>query len=158
MRDFRDAKAMAQTLRETLTAKAITISHSESLELVSKMLGISDWNALSALVQSEQRKAGVPAAKPSGAAICPALPIKDFVLFPTMALPLFVAREKTKHALDQAFHSNREIVLVTQRDEAVEEPGFSDVYEVGVLARLLELERLPDDTTMKIIVQRTGAL
>jgi ATP-dependent Lon protease len=76
--------------------------------------------------------------------------MKDFVLFPTMALPLFVAREKTKHALDQAFHS--EIVLVTQRDEAVEEPGFSDVYEVGVLARLLELERLPDGT-MKIIVQ-----
>jgi ATP-dependent Lon protease len=44
MRDFRDAKAMAQTLRESLDHKAINISHSESLELVSKMLGIADWN------------------------------------------------------------------------------------------------------------------
>jgi len=153
MRDFRDAKAMAQTLRETLTAKAITISHSESLELVSKMLGISDWNTLSALLQSEQRTAGVPAIKPSGAAICPALPIRDFVTFPTMTLPLFVGREKTKYALDQAFQSNREVVLVTQRDDAVEEPGFGDIYEVGVLARLLELEPLADGTTLKIVVQ-----
>jgi ATP-dependent Lon protease len=146
MRDFRDAKAMAQTLRETLTAKGITVSHSETLELVSKMLGISDWNTLSALLQSEERKAGVPAAKPGGAAICPALPIRDFVPFPTMTFPIFVAREKTKHALDQAFHGNREVVLVTQRDDAVEEPGSGDVYEVGVLARLLDIEQLPDGT------------
>jgi ATP-dependent Lon protease len=146
MRDFRDAKAMAQTLRESLTAKGITISHSESLELISKVLGISDWNTLSALLQSEERKAAVQAAKPGGAAICPALPIRDFVPFPTMTFPLFVAREKTKHALDQAFQSTREVVLVTQRDDAVEEPGSGDVYEVGVLAMLLELERLPDGT------------
>ena len=51
MRDFRDAKSMAQTLRESLTAKAVTISHSESLELVSKMLGVADWNTLSALLR-----------------------------------------------------------------------------------------------------------
>ena len=48
MRDFRDAKAMAQTLRESLTTKAVTISHSESLELVSRMLGVADWTTLSA--------------------------------------------------------------------------------------------------------------
>jgi ATP-dependent Lon protease len=46
-----------------------------------------------------------------------------------MIFPLFVAREKTKHALDQAFQSNREVVLVIQRDDAVEEPGSGDVYE-----------------------------
>jgi ATP-dependent Lon protease len=50
MRDFRDAKAMAQTLRDSLTSKAVTISHSESLELVSKMFGAADWNTLSALI------------------------------------------------------------------------------------------------------------
>jgi ATP-dependent Lon protease len=50
MRDFRDAKAMAQTLRYSLTSKAVTISHSESLELVSKMFGAADWNTLSALI------------------------------------------------------------------------------------------------------------
>ena len=55
MRDFRDEKAMAQTLRESLTTKAVTISHSESLELVSKMLGVADWNTLSALLQADHR-------------------------------------------------------------------------------------------------------
>jgi ATP-dependent Lon protease len=50
MRDFRDAKAMAQTLRASLTAKTVTISHSESLELVSKMFGAADWNTLSAQI------------------------------------------------------------------------------------------------------------
>ena len=48
MRDFRDAKAMAHTLRESLAARDLTISHSESLELVSRMLGVADWNTLSA--------------------------------------------------------------------------------------------------------------
>ena len=62
MRDFRDAKSMAQTLRESLTAKAVTISHSESLELVSKMLGVADWNTLSALLQTEGRGPELPAA------------------------------------------------------------------------------------------------
>jgi len=55
MRDFRDAKSMAQTLRDSLTAKAVTISHSESLELVSKMFGAADWNTLSAQIQAGRR-------------------------------------------------------------------------------------------------------
>jgi hypothetical protein len=53
MRSYRDAKAMAQILRETLAIRTISISHSESLELVSKMLGFSDWNTLSAKIQKE---------------------------------------------------------------------------------------------------------
>ncbi|MDU1809341.1 MAG: glyoxalase superfamily protein, partial [Bradyrhizobium sp.] len=52
MRDFRDAKLMAQTLRDSLTTKSITISHSQSLELVSRMFGVADWNTLSALIKS----------------------------------------------------------------------------------------------------------
>lgn len=54
MRDFRDAKAMAQSLREALAAKTISITHSESLELVSRMLGAPDWNTLSALIKDNQ--------------------------------------------------------------------------------------------------------
>src|SRR5258707_6630583 len=101
MRDFRDAKTMAQTLRESLTAKAFTISHSESLELVSKMLGVADWNTLSALLQAERRDSGVPAAKRlGGAVIYPAIPLRDLVPFPTATFPLFVGREKTIQALD----------------------------------------------------------
>ncbi|XUJ35937.1 glyoxalase superfamily protein [Bradyrhizobium japonicum] len=63
MRDFRDAKAMAQALRESLTHKAVTISHSESLELVSKMLGAADWNTLSAMLQADRRDTVAPAAR-----------------------------------------------------------------------------------------------
>ncbi|HEY6256477.1 MAG TPA: glyoxalase superfamily protein, partial [Xanthobacteraceae bacterium] len=115
MRDFRDAKAMAQTLREALTAKPVTISHSESLELVSKILGASDWNTLSALIQSERRETGASAPRhPDGALSYPAIPIRDLVPFPTMTFPLFVGREKTKRALDHAFERNREVVLAVQ--------------------------------------------
>jgi Domain of unknown function (DUF3471)/Glyoxalase superfamily protein len=53
MRDFRDAKAMAQTLREALNAKSVSITHSESLELVAKILGFQDWNVLAARIQSD---------------------------------------------------------------------------------------------------------
>ena len=153
MRDFRDAKAMAQTLRESLTTKAVTISHSESLELVSKMLDVSDWNTLSALLQAERREARSPAAKRLGGAVSyPAIPLRDFVPFPTTSFPLFVGREKAMQALDRAFERQREVVLAVQKQGGVDEPGFDDVYDVGVLARLLELQRLPDGT-LKVLAQ-----
>jgi ATP-dependent Lon protease len=145
MRDFRDAKAMAQTLRESLTTKAITISHGESLELVSKMLGVSDRNTLSALLQADRRDTEIPIANSQTAVRSyPALPLRDLVPFPTATYPLFVGREKSMHALNQAFERQREVVLAIQKDGAVGDPGFDDVYEVGVLARLLEISRLPD--------------
>ena len=53
MRDFRDAKAMAQTLREALNARSFSITLSESLELVAKVLGFQDWNVLTARIQSD---------------------------------------------------------------------------------------------------------
>ena len=61
MRDFRDAKAMAQTLREALNAKSVSLTHSESLELTAKILGFHDWNVLAAKIQS-----GSPKASPDG--------------------------------------------------------------------------------------------
>lgn len=59
MRDYREAKAMAQALREALAIKNLTVSHSESLELVSKMLGLPDWNTLSARIQGERNGAAL---------------------------------------------------------------------------------------------------
>jgi ATP-dependent Lon protease len=153
MRDFRDAKAMAQSLRESLTTKAIDISHSESLELVSKMLGVADWNTLSALLQADRRDAGVPVAKRTAETVSyPAIPIRDLVPFPTATYPLFVGREKTMHALSDAFERQREVVLAIQREAGVDEPRFEDVYEIGVLAQLLDVERLSDGT-LKVLVQ-----
>src|SRR5260370_40104197 len=56
------------------------------------------------------------------------------------------------HALNNAFERQREVVLAIQRDAGVDEPGFADVYEIGVLAQLLEVERLGDGT-LKVLVQ-----
>lgn len=153
MRDFRDAKSMAQTLRESLGAKAVTISHSESLELVSKMLGLADWNTLSALLQTERPGGELPVApRRSGTSTYPVIPIRDLVPFPTGTFPLFVGRVKTMQALDRAFKSLREVVLAVQRDPATDEPEFGDVCEIGVLAQLLQSERL-NDGTLKVLVE-----
>jgi ATP-dependent Lon protease len=153
MRDFRDAKAMAQTLRDSLTHKAINISHSESLELVSRMLGLADWNTLSALLQSERRDSPKPAARlQSTTAIYPAIPLRDLVPFPMVMYPLFIGREKTIQALNHAFERQREVVIAIQRDSGVDEPGFEDIYEVGLLSQLIELERLADGT-IKVLTQ-----
>lgn len=153
MRDFRDAKAMAQTLRQSLNTKAISISHSESLELVSKMFGLADWNTLSAMLGTDRPDTRPPRAKPQAAtATYPAVPLRDLVPFPTATYPLFVGREKTMQALDQAFERQREVVLAIQKDSGTDEPGFGDIHEIGVLAQLLELERLPDGT-LKVLTQ-----
>ncbi len=153
MRNFRDAKSMAQTLRESLTEKAVVISHGESLELVSRMLGVADWNTLSALLKADPRESAAPATpRREGLIHYPAIPIRDLVPFPTMTFPLFIGREKTKQALDQAFAQRREVVLAVQKDADVDNPGFDDLYEVGTLATLMEVDRLQDDT-MKVLVQ-----
>src|SRR5467141_3292353 len=111
MRDFRDAKAMAQTLREALKSKSVSLTHSESLELVAKTLGFHDWNVLSARIQSEHQP---PATKPTtaipestlplalGGAGLPTLPLRDIVLFPQMIAPLFVGRDASKRAVERA--------------------------------------------------------
>jgi ATP-dependent Lon protease len=153
MRDFRDAKSMAQTLRETLSHKTINISHSESLELVAKMLGLADWNTLSALLQAGRHEAATPAARlHSETTVYPAIPLRDLVPFPTAMYPVFVGREKTIQALNHAFERQREVVLAIQRESSVDEPGLEDVYEIGVLAQLVELEPLTDGT-MKVLIR-----
>jgi ATP-dependent Lon protease len=158
MRDFRDAKAMAQTLRESLTTRAVTISHSESLELVSRMLGIADWNTLSALLQVDHHPASSrPAASPvsrerTGAGRYPAVPIRDFVPFPAAVFPLLIGREKTKAALDQAFKSGREVVLAIQKDFGVDEPGPQDVHEIGLLGQLVEHEQM-EDGSLRVMIE-----
>ena len=73
MRDFRDAKAMAQTLREALKPKGVSLTHSESLELIAKSLGFQDWNVLAARIQSEQPR---PRSEPGAS---PAAPPRDHV-------------------------------------------------------------------------------
>jgi ATP-dependent Lon protease len=158
MRDFRDAKAMAQTLRDSLQTRDVSISHGESLELVSKMFGVADWNTMSAMLQADRRDGKpsavkVPTIRPQGEiARYPAVPLRDLVPFPTATYPLFVGRPKTMQALDHAFERQREVVLAVQKQQSIDEPGAGDVHAVGVLAQLLELEPLPDGT-LKVLTQ-----
>jgi ATP-dependent Lon protease len=145
MRDFRDAKAMAQTLRASLTAKTVTISHSESLELVSKMFGVADWNTLSAQIQAGREGPLVAAATHAAeAGRHPAIPIWNFVPFPGGIVPLYACRAKTIQALGRAFQGARQIIVAIQRSSDVDESGLTDVYDVGVLGSVLTLDELAD--------------
>ncbi|GLR86285.1 LON peptidase substrate-binding domain-containing protein [Bradyrhizobium iriomotense] len=158
MRDFRDAKAMAQTLRDSLQIKSISISHGESLELVSRMFGLADWNTMSAMLLADRRDGKTPPARAqatglqTGITSYPAVPLRDLVPFPTATYPLFVGRPKTMQALDHAFERQREVVLAIQKESGTDEPGEGDVHAIGVLAQLLELETLPDGT-LKVLTQ-----
>ncbi|MCA3567233.1 LON peptidase substrate-binding domain-containing protein [Bradyrhizobium sp.] len=145
MRDFRDAKAMARTLRASLTAKTVSISHGESLELVSRMLGVADWNTLSAEIQAS-RDGSLAAATTHAteAGRHPAMPIRDFVPFPGEIAPLYTRSTKAIQALARAFQGARPIVVAIQRSADIDEPGLGDIYDVGVLGSVLTLDQLAD--------------
>ena len=82
----------------------------------------------------------------------PLLPLRDVVVFPYMVIPLFVGREKSIAALEIAMESNKQIALVAQHDAAHEDPDLDQIYEVGVLAQILQLLKLPDGT-VKVLVE-----
>ncbi len=82
----------------------------------------------------------------------PVLPLRDMVVFPHMVVPLFVGRDKSVRALEAVMRDDRQILLVTQIDHAAEDPGTDGMYEVGVLANVLQLLKLPDGT-VKVLVE-----
>ena len=82
----------------------------------------------------------------------PMLPLRDVVVFPHMVVPLFVGREKSIQALEVAMEGSKEILLVSQRDAGTDDPGPSDVFDVGTLATVLQMLRLPDGT-VKVLVE-----
>jgi ATP-dependent Lon protease len=82
----------------------------------------------------------------------PLLPLRDVVVFPHMVIPLFVGREKSVKALDSSMKGDRLIVLATQRDAHVTVPEKDDLYEVGTIAEILQLLKLPDGT-IKVLVE-----
>jgi ATP-dependent Lon protease len=74
----------------------------------------------------------------------PVLMLRDIVVFPYMVVPLFVGREKSKHAIDKALSSDRMILLLTQKNMEIEDPKREDVYEVGTVALIMRMLKLPD--------------
>jgi len=82
----------------------------------------------------------------------PVLPLRDVVIFPHLAQPLFVGREKSVKALTAAMQDGKRILLVAQKHADTDEPGTGDLYDVGTLASILQLLKLPDGT-VKVLVE-----
>ena len=82
----------------------------------------------------------------------PVLPLRDVVVFPSMVIPLFVGREKSIRALDLAMDRGKRILLVAQKSPETDDPVAADLYEVGTLAQVLQLLKLPDGT-IKVLVE-----
>jgi len=84
--------------------------------------------------------------------IAPVLPLRDVVVYPHMAIPLFVGREKSVKALTAAMQDGKRILLVAQKHADTDEPGADDLYDTGTLASILQLLKLPDGT-VKVLVE-----
>ena len=84
--------------------------------------------------------------------ILPVLPLRDIVVFPQMVVPLFVGREKSVKALEQVMQGDKAILLVTQRNSTDDDPSPAAIYEIGVIAHVLQLLKLPDGT-VKVLVE-----
>ncbi len=92
---------------------------------------------------------------PAGSAeILPVLPLRDIVVFPHMIVPLFVGREKSIKALEEVMREDKRILLVAQKNPADDDPSIDAIYEVGTLAQVLQLLKLPDGT-VKVLVEGT---
>ncbi len=85
----------------------------------------------------------------------PVLPLRDIVVFPHMIVPLFVGREKSVLALEETMKNDKQILLVTQKDAAIDEPGPEDIFRVGTIGSVLQLLKLPDGA-VKVLVEGQG--
>lgn len=82
----------------------------------------------------------------------PILALRDVVVYPHMVIPLFVGREKSIQCLEAAMDNDKQIFLVAQKDAAIDEPSVDDIYQVGTVATILQLLKLPDGT-VKVLVE-----
>jgi ATP-dependent Lon protease len=87
----------------------------------------------------------------------PVLPLRDIVVFPDMVAPLFVGRDKSVRALEMIEESENEIMLVAQKDAAIDNPTSGDMHTVGTLATILQLLKLPDGTVKVLVEGKTRA-
>jgi ATP-dependent Lon protease len=88
----------------------------------------------------------------SRGALYPVLPLRDIVVFPHMIVPLFVGREKSVRALEDVMKDDKQILLVTQKNAAQDDPTPADIFSVGTVGTVLQLLKLPDGT-VKVLVE-----
>src|SRR5438552_4102694 len=92
--------------------------------------------------------------RPTESSSLPLLPLRDVVVFPHMVIPLFVGRPKSIKALDVAMETGKHILLVAQKSAAKDEPSAEDLYDIGSVATVLQMLKLPDGT-VKVLVEGT---
>ena len=78
--------------------------------------------------------------------IVPMLPMREEIVFPGLTVPFFVGRQASMDSLDRALGGDRVIFVVSQKDSAVENPTENDLYEIGVLGRIVQVMKLPNGT------------
>ena len=82
----------------------------------------------------------------------PLLPLRDIIVFPHMVVPLFVGREKSVSALEEAMAGDKELVLAAQKKAKTNDPREEDIFAVGTIGHIIQLLRLPDGT-VKVLVE-----
>ncbi|MGB4866885.1 MAG: endopeptidase La, partial [Hyphomicrobium sp.] len=90
--------------------------------------------------------------KAGGKELYPVLPLRDIVVFPYMIVPLFVGREKSIAALEEVMRADKQILLAAQKNAGDDDPATDAIYEIGTLASVLQLLKLPDGT-VKVLVE-----
>ena len=83
--------------------------------------------------------------------ILPVLPLRDIVVFPYMVVPLFVGRSRSIKALEDVMSNNKKIMLLTQKNPDCDDPEYSDVFHQGIIAKILQLLKLPDGTVRVLV-------
>src|SRR5215475_7473914 len=98
-----------------------------------------------------------PPPNPDGGQVNPVLPLRDIVVFPHMIVPLFVGREKSVRALEEVMNDEKQILLLTQKVAAEDDPSPDGLHHVGTLATVLQLLKLPDQTVRVLVEGKSRA-
>ncbi len=108
-------------------------------------MGETDKDDLISIIEEDDPEATIPM-------VLPMMPVRDVVIFTDMLLPLFVGREKSVNAIEEAIAKDRYLFVVTQKDPGVENPGPEEIYQLGTVSRILRMLKLPDGR-VKALVQ-----
>jgi ATP-dependent Lon protease len=108
-------------------------------------MGETDKDDLISIIEEDEKEAKIPE-------IMPLMPVRDVVIFTDMLLPLFVGREKSVRAVEEAVRKDGFLLLVTQKDPNIENPGQDEIYRIGTVGRVLRMLKLPDGR-VKALVQ-----
>lgn len=104
------------------------------------------------LFRNDKDKPDSDTEEPGGGLRVPLLPLRDIIVFPHMVVPLFVGRQKSIRALEEAMNKQKFVLLAAQKDAKTNEPAEADIYDVGTLGTVVQLLRLPDGT-VKVLVE-----